>query len=383
MDGGRARRWVVAWTCALAVGAAGCGDADGDPGCGGGPAPFVPEEGACDHLSTYGMLSLDGEGRVVPEAGVHPYRPATELFSDYAVKARTVHVPSGEAVRYDDGELVFPEGTVLTKTFAFPADLRAPDRALRVIETRLLIRRGGRWEPFPYLWDEDQTEAHHRPAGAAVPVSWVHLDGTLRSTTFAVPSRSQCVECHGQIDEVTGQRVLTLLGARARHLNAPLDPAGFADVAPVPNQLAQWADEGWLEGLPADLGDVPRAPAWNDPEDGTLHHRARAYLDLNCAHCHNAQGGAGTSSRMRLNWEVEDPSLFGVCLANEVLPGNPDGSRMVSRMSATSGTRVMPRIGRSVVHEEGVALIREWIDWLATPEAADMLDLDPAHYDCL
>lgn len=369
----------------LLVGMVGCGaDPAVDSACGGGEPPFVPEDGpACGRLSTYGMITLDHEGRVVPEPGVRPFRPATELFSDYAHKTRTVYVPPGTVVRYADGELEFPVGTVLTKTFAFPADLREPGRALRVVETRLLIRREHGWEAFPYVWNEDQTEAFHRPVGARVPVSWVHLDGEPRSTTFSVPTRSECTECHGHRFEEGGLREISLLGARARYLNAGLPGDATVDGVPVPNQLARWAEDGLLVGLPQDLTEVPRVPAWDDPDDGSLHARARAYLDANCGHCHRPEGGAGSSTALRLHWDERDPRAFGVCFGAVVVPGDPDGSRMVGRMSATGGSRMMPRIGRSVVHDEGVALIRQWIEWLASSEAAEALELDPSHYGCL
>lgn len=381
MDGGLAR-WAAAFALCLWMG---CGDGGVGRGvpCAGSPGtPFVPQEGACQSLSGYGLLSLDDDGAVVPEPGVRVFRPASELFSDYAHKTRTVYVPPGTVVRYADGELEFPVGTVLTKTFAFPRDLRTPDRDRRVIETRVLIRRAEGWEAFPYLWREDQSDAVYHPVGAEVPVAWIHGDGEPRETTFSVPGRSQCTECHGRRVDAAERRALSLLGARPRHLQGPLPGHTDADGAPVANQLAWWARDGLLVGLPQDPSEVPRAPAWDEPADGPLHARARAYLDVNCGHCHNPGGSAGTSTRLRLHWEVEDPGTFGVCLGNIIVPGDPDGSRMVGRISATGGTRMMPRIGRSVVHEEGVALIREWIAWLGTEEAADALDLDAFPHGC-
>ncbi|MEZ5598728.1 MAG: hypothetical protein R3E84_20545 [Pseudomonadales bacterium] len=44
-----------------------------------------------------------------------------------------------------------------------------------------------------------------------------------------------------------------------------------------------------------------------------------------------------------------------------IVPGQPDASMLLWRMTSTNpGTR-MPELGRSLVHAEGVALIHDWI----------------------
>jgi hypothetical protein len=45
-------------------------------------------------------------------------------------------------------------------------------------------------------------------------------------------------------------------------------------------------------------------------------------------------------------------------------PGQPDRSILVYRMEANDPGVMMPEIGRAVAHEEGVALVREWIEGL-------------------
>jgi uncharacterized repeat protein (TIGR03806 family) len=381
---GRSWRWGV---CALvAVALAGCGDGARDAGCGGGDGegPFVPREGdVCERLSTYGMLSLDGEGRVVPRPGVLPFAPITELFSNYAIKTRTVYVPPGASIQYGEGgALDFPTGTVLTKTFAFADDLRTPDAALRVIETRVLLRREDGWAAFPYVWDEDHHEAILRPEGGWFDVEWTHLDGSRRSARYEVPNRSQCAQCHGQWSDASGSRELLTLGATALHLDAELDYGRYLPGEPPRNQLERWHQAGFLTGAAPEPPALPALPPADDPAAASLHLRARAYLHVNCAHCHNRRGSAATSSLLRLHWEEQDPWAYGVCLGTEVVPGNPERSAVVRRMSTNDPNRAMPRIGRTVVHDEGVALVSEWIDWLATPEAIDHLALDDPRFNC-
>ncbi|MBM7093408.1 hypothetical protein JTP67_33865, partial [Streptomyces sp. S12] len=44
-----------------------------------------------------------------------------------------------------------------------------------------------------------------------------------------------------------------------------------------------------------------------------------------------------------------------------VVPGKPDESILIYRMRSDDPSVMMPELGRSVVHEEGVKLIRDWI----------------------
>ena len=65
---------------------------------------------------------------------------------------------------------------------------------------------------------------------------------------------------------------------------------------------------------PAQLSraQAPRQPAWNDPATGTLEARARAYLEVNCANCHNSTGAANTTGLYLSDREL-DPMRIGFC----------------------------------------------------------------------
>ena len=45
----------------------------------------------------------------------------------------------------------------------------------------------------------------------------------------------------------------------------------------------------------------------------------------------------------------------------DIVPGKPDDSILVFRLGATQPGLRMPEVGRSVVHQEGLDLIRQWI----------------------
>jgi hypothetical protein len=117
---------------------------------------------------------------------------------------------------------------------------------------------------------------------------------------------------------------------------------------------------------------MPRAPNAYDPADGALEARARAYLDVNCAHCHNPQGPAHTSG-LDLSWSESDPAHWGVFKRPvaagrgsagfdfSIEPGHPERSILLYRMESTDPGVMMPELGRQLVDRRAVALMRDWI----------------------
>ena len=322
-------------------------------------------------LSDYGLFQ-EPMGKLQPAEGVIEYQLNTPLFTDYAQKQRLIKLPAGTAIDYTPhGPLDFPVGTIIAKTFYYAHDLQ-PDQIegqgqRQLIETRILENRGGEvgWVGIPYVWNEDQTDAELAIAGDAIDVSWIHTDGTVRKNVHAVPNLNDCKRCHTNL-------VMEPVGPKANNLNLRLDGRNknLTRAAPV-NQLVAWQDMGWLRGLP-DLDSVPRLVKWDDPSE-SIHDRARAYLDVNCAHCHNEQGPARNSG-LHLNVEEQQayrlgkfktPVAAGKGTGGRmygIVPGKPDESIMEYRMRTTKPGEIMPEFGKSLVHEEGLALIREWIE---------------------
>lgn len=309
-------------------------------------------------LNAYHLFT-DAGGRFA-NAGVVPYALNTPLFSDYAEKFRFVALPPGKQAGYRaDGALDFPVGTTLVKTFAYPADFRRPDEKVRLIETRLLIRKSSGWVPLTYVWNEAQTEATLKRAGARIDVAFTDKAGAPVKFSYAVPNQNQCKECHSL------GRTLTPIGPKARNLNGD-----FAYAEGPENQIAHWTRTGLLKGAPAPAA-IPATPRWNDASQ-PLAARARAYLDGNCAHCHNAKAAASNSGLV-LTLEATDPMAFGVGRRPvaagrasagrdyDIAPGRPDESIMVHRMESTDPGVMMPELSRALVDKDGVALIRQYI----------------------
>ena len=169
-----------------------------------------------------------------------------------------------------------------------------------------------------------------------------------------------CKSCH------VNNNILTPIGPKARQLNRD-----FAFANGTKNQLSHYADLGLLKELP-DLASVDKSPVWDDPTTGSLHGRALAYLDMNCAHCHS-EGGPGNTSALHLTeFETNEfhlginkhPIAAGKGTGGrpyDIVKGEPENSIMVYRMDNDNPGEMMPEVGRKLVHHEGVDLIKEWI----------------------
>jgi parallel beta-helix repeat protein len=332
---------------------------------------FDPADEPCEFLSSYRFFRGEG-AKQDPNDGVVPYDLNTQLFADYAVKHRFVWLPPGTSAQYNEAESFdFPVGTVIIKTFAYPDDLREPSGSARLLETRLLVHRSVGWAGLPYVWNTDQTEARLAVVGTGLSVSATQQNGQPRTVEYNVPNANQCKECHREHNNVMGP-----LGPKARNLNKSYPYATGAE-----NQLAYWTRLGLLQGAP-DPSQAPRTAVFDDPTSGTLEERARGYLDVNCASCHNPSGAARTTG-LYLSAHETDPLRLGVCkspvaagrgsgnLSYDIQPGTPDASIMVFRMSSVEPGIAMPELGRLRVHTEGVQVIRDWVSTLTGDCAAE------------
>lgn len=310
-------------------------------------------------LSTYGFFS--GELKQLnPVEEVIPYKPASSLFTDYALKSRYVFFPEGKKAVLTSNELEFPEGTVLIKNFYYPADFRKPEGPKRIIETRLLINEEKGWEAYPYIWNDSQTEAILKVVGGEIEVSFTDYDGKDQVINYIVPNKNQCKTCHNKSE------TLAPIGVKVQHLNNELEySSGKA------NQLAHWTELGKLEGFAGEKAH----PSMINYEDKNLplDDRAMAYLDINCSHCHRAEGPASTSG-LFLTYDQTDPRKLGVnkipvAAGNgagtfdfDIVPGKADESIITHRMNSIEVGTAMPELGRTTVHKEGVQLIKDWIN---------------------
>jgi hypothetical protein len=114
-------------------------------------------------------------------------------------------------------------------------------------------------------------------------------------------------------------------------------------------------------------------PDWKNTKQFSLDQRARAYIDINCAHCHKASGDASNTG-LFLEYEQTDPAHLGIMkepvsagggaggLNYDIIPGDAAHSIFAYRMNSAVPGTAMPEVARSVIHKEGVQLIVDWIN---------------------
>lgn len=376
----------------------------------------------CPLLSHYNLFSDPEDPTSTPNrSGTrsqpgHPGLPFvlnTKLFSDYSVKYRVLFMPAGTQAIYKDAStdganatIIFPAGTIIAKTFAFADE---PSGTEHAVETRLLIKRvnsrtnDARWDGLVYVWKtggDGKRYAELTPTGGTASVSWdfhdadsgAHLAGS--APAYQIPNHNQCLSCHSREDSEPGAAPI---GLKVRNLNRP-----YRSESPVAtgqgemevkgrNQVAWLCERGLMLGCP-DLGvdagtqiaaNVERLPIFNKPGDAgfaagsgqDIEARARAYLEVNCQHCHNVRGFAA-STGLYLNASGPVGLAHGICKKPtatgaegsggrpvDIWPADPSRSILEYRIGplATSPAARMPSLARSVVHEEGHALIEQWI----------------------
>ncbi|MDG1483883.1 MAG: hypothetical protein P8R54_30105 [Myxococcota bacterium] len=309
-------------------------------------------------LSELGLTRWDGSALSYHDEAL-AYELNTPLFSDFALKERAVWMPEGRSATVNsDGTLDFPVGTVILKSFLFPADFRAPQDDLALIETRVMLRGSAEWTAWPYLWRADGSDAELHVSGDVQTIDFIDPHGASRTAQYLVPQRNQCVDCHDQYD-ATGERVLMPIGPNARALSSAVLTFLTGTAAAGADVQVDWTaiESGGVDSLsPAEVETA-----------------ARDYLDINCAHCHSPKGVEGVTSQFFLNHDNTDAFNLGICKRPgsageggvdrefDIVPGDPKASILWYRTATEDIGAMMPDIGRSLTHDTGAELIWRWI----------------------
>jgi uncharacterized repeat protein (TIGR03806 family) len=336
-------------------------------------------------LSEWGVVLVDGQSLILNK-GVVAYDLNTPLFTDYAHKLRTIWVPRDKIGQYTQAsDIELPIGSIVTKTFFYPRRgkqlLLSSDESdyfmgngldlsqVRLIETRVMVHLEAGWEALPYVWDDAQNEATLAIAGDALSLSLTSENST-HDFQYIVPDYNQCQGCH---IENLNTKEMGLIGVKARHLDK-----AYTHLHKTSDQLGNFVDQKILQKKPEQFS---RNANWKQVSSDSKSksksksktHIARSYLDINCGHCHNPNGAADTSG-MFLNIGETEGLQLGVCkppvAAGQgtggrpvgILPGNSEASILTFRMQSVDVAAMMPELGRSLVHVEGVQAVSDWID---------------------
>jgi uncharacterized repeat protein (TIGR03806 family) len=285
-------------------------------------------------LTDYGLFEAN-LSELEPADGVHLLELSSVLYTDHAYKQRLVKLPSGTSISpVGDGIGVFPDGAILTKTFYYLNDERDVSQGKRILETRLLVKESGIWNAATYLWNDEQTDATLLTEGTTTFVSWTDQQGSAQSTNYAVPSGNDCIACH------QNNLALSPLGPTLRNLNKEVVRNGE-----LVNQLSVLQNAGVL--LPADYSNVNLMVDYHD-ESESIEARARAYLALNCAHCHQPNGWQAATQR-EFDFRIETPlNMTGIAYSEDkILRALNNGE--------------MPFLGTTLPDHEGIELVEAFL----------------------
>lgn len=285
------------------------------------------------------------------------------------------------------------------------------------METRLLIKRvssGGlvRWDGLPYIWSTNASGKRVATLSticATKNAEWDMVDvdsgatHTGSTANYLVPNVNQCLSCHSNEDKEAGTAPI---GPKIRNLNGPyrsesdITTGQSTHAVAGKNQVKYWCDNGLMIGCPDGkngrpdsishlsnnvLTDLERLPIFNKEGDGDsgnknsakdIESRARAYLEVNCEHWHNDRGYAASTGFYLDSFKTVDAS-YGICKSTtapgtegrgghiyDFVPKSSADSIVVFRTGSTATTPSarMPPIARSVYHDEGNALLAQWIN---------------------
>ncbi len=301
---------------------------------------------------------------LTPSPGLVAYEPNVSFWSDHARKRRWFALPDATSrIGFaSEGPWTLPAGAVWVKHFDLELTRGNPATARRV-ETRFLVKTTTGSYGLTYRWNEAQTDATLVPDEGADQVFTIVENGSARPQTWRFPGRAECLTCHTS----AGGHALSF---NTRQLNRPHPfPGGTANI------ITALAQAGYLAGAPETTDALPALAATDDTSQ-PLEARARAYLDANCAHCHQPGGtalgafDARVSTPLTLAGLVNGPLTDnGGDAANRVIvPGDAAHSRLLQRLRVR-GPGQMPPLASHERDLAGESLLAQWIARLGEPQA--------------
>ncbi|HEY3860406.1 MAG TPA: chitobiase/beta-hexosaminidase C-terminal domain-containing protein [Verrucomicrobiae bacterium] len=287
--------------------------------------------------------------QLIPAEGLIPYELNISFWSDGASKRRWLSLPEGGIGFAARGEWKFPDGTVFVKQFELATNESQPEQRRR-LETRLLVRAaGGSVYGATYKWRADNSDADLLSTNLSENIVIQTPHGT-RNQSWYYPSREDCRTCH--TDRAGG-----VLGVKARQFNPVL--------------LRSWNHQGLFNPPLTDaaLADCQFLAGPSDTSR-SLEDRARSYLDVNCSNCHRPGGtvayfDARFDTPLDKQGLIDGPVLIdeGIDHARIISPNDPWRSILFMRADTTEAFK-MPPLARQTIDQNGMDVLRQWIDSL-------------------
>ncbi len=323
-------------------------------------------------LSETGIFSDTAEH--VPAAGVVPYAINAEPWADGTTAERFIALPNNSTldtykrsdgmIGFFAGDWHFPDGGLLVKTVAIELE---PGKVVsrKRLETQLLQYEIDHWNAYNYIWNDEQTDAtlaDDSGVDRALSIRDAAAPDGLRRQTWHHASRTECLLCHTS-------RVGTVLGFRPNQVDRQVAFNGTQA-----NQLTVLEGLGVFgEGIPNKRDPLPNPNDESEP----LESRARAYLHVNCGHCHSRGGGGASFFDIQYHITLPKTALigsrptqgtFGIVDAQLIASGDPYRSMVYYRMSKL-GHGHMPQFGTNLIDTVGTKLIGNWIASMKLPDS--------------
>ena len=316
---------------------------------------------------------------LVPNAALIPYDVIVPFWSDGATKLRFISLPDEKIKFAPTGEWVFPRGTVFVKTFELATSEMNPNLKRR-LETRLLVcDSAGSVYGVVYKWRADNRDADLLATNLTEAIAIQTATG-VRTQMWYYPSRADCLTCHTRLAG-------GVLGVKTRQLNRGFTyPSGVTD-----NELRAWNHIGLFDTNFSDA-DIKKFPKLANITDTTrsLEDRARSYLDANCAQCHRPKGTVAYFDARYDTPLARQGLIDGPVLIDERIDDNPRiikpndiwRSILFMRTDTTEAFK-MPPLARNIIDEQGMKLMRQWIESLPGPPVLPPPEISPrgGNYD--
>ena len=319
----------------------------------GGPAlpPTLADTGVFANLNT-----------LTPHAGFVPYDLNVSFWSDNAAKTRWFYIPTNRTITFGaTNNWLFPTGSVWVKHFELELTNGVPSSRRR-LETRLLVRYPGTDGTdvygLTYRWGDAVTNAALVPDGGLDEAFVINDGGNLRTQVWHYPGRSECLLCHTRASQGG-----LALGFHTSQLNRDFDYGGVID-----NQLRAMNHAGYFSAPISNLYSL-RALAHPDDESVSVEQRVRSWLAANCAQCHQPGGSGLGRFDARLFTPLSTAGLVNGLLNRDdgdasnkvVVPGSPDHSMLLNRISTLNPGRHMPPLATTLPDTQAIALVSRWI----------------------
>ncbi|WP_186775062.1 PQQ-dependent sugar dehydrogenase [Allorhodopirellula solitaria] len=311
----------------------------------------------------------------VPAPGVIPYEVNVPFWSDHSAKDRYIALPEAKSVKfYPKKGWEFPVGTVFIKTFWMHMD-RVSQSDPRRLETRLMVHSPDGWQGYTYLYKDDGSEAVLLDGSKVLPLE-IKTDEGLVTQPYYVPGRSECFACH---TEKSG----FALGPTTRQMNREMAYHGErVDQIAMLNRLNVFTEPVRKEHAP----ETEKFPDWGmgnfdrsgdsvnetQPLRDGVSQLARAWLEVNCAMCHQPDGIGPGKIDLRADTPLNKMQLLNTIpkqgqmtppSGRLIAPGQPYLSELLIR-AAHRDVRQMPPLATNQVSERAIEVLRRWIEQL-------------------